>query len=81
MEKTSFRQDLFHSTTVSWGKTNISAKLLPSSQDLWPNDTVTHAPNGHSPVLLGLKARWDPEDLEGLEDLEDLSHHEDQVAP
>lgn len=60
---------------------NISAKLLPFSQDHWPSDTVTHTPNGHSPVLLGLKAHWDPEDLEDLEGLEDLSHHEDQVAP
>ena len=42
---------------------------------------VTRTQNGHSPVHLGLTARWGPADLGDLEGQEDLSHHEDQVAP
>lgn len=41
----------------------------------------THTQNGHSPVHLGLTAHWGPADLGDLEGQEDLSRHEDQVAP
>jgi len=57
---------------------------LPKTNPMDSSDSThctTHTQNGHSPVLLGLTARWGPVDLADLEDQEDLSRHEDQVAP
>lgn len=62
-----------------------SCQPLPKTTTPMDSSDSTHiatrAQNGHSPVHLGLKARWGPADPGDLEGQEDLSHHEDQVAP